>query len=41
MSLPGRPKGEYRSAKHVGRLMSAIGRSKARIPNRAEQRVVR
>ncbi len=29
MSLPGRPKGEYRSAKHVGCLMSLPGRPKA------------
>ena len=28
MSLPGRPKGEYRSAKHVGCLMSLPGRPK-------------
>ncbi len=27
MSLPGRPKGEYRSAKHVGCLMNAVPRS--------------
>ncbi len=40
MSLPGRPKGEYRSAKHGGCLMSARGRSKALIPERAARRVV-
>ncbi len=28
MSLPGRPKGEYRSAKHGGCLMSLPGRPK-------------
>ena len=28
MSPPGRPKGEYRSAKHGGRLMSPPGRPK-------------
>ena len=28
MSLPGRPKGEYRSAKHGGCLMSPPGRPK-------------
>ncbi len=28
MSLPGRPKDEYRSAKHVGCLMSLPGRPK-------------
>ena len=28
MSPPGRPKGEYRSAKHVGRPMSPPGRPK-------------
>ena len=39
MSLPGRPKGEYRSAKHVGCLMSAHGRSKALIPERTARRV--
>ena len=30
MSLPGRPKGEYRSAKHVGCLMSPSGRPAVR-----------
>jgi hypothetical protein len=40
MSLPGRPKGECRSAKHGGRLMSAHGRSKALIPQRVARRVV-
>ncbi len=29
MSPPGRPKGEYRSAKHGGCLMSPQGRPKA------------
>ena len=29
MSPPGRPKGEYRSAKHEGCLMSPPGRPKA------------
>ncbi len=28
MSLPGRPKGEYRSAQRVGCLMNAPGRPK-------------
>ncbi len=28
MSLPGRPKGEYRSAQHGGSLMSLPGRPK-------------
>ena len=52
MSLPGRPKGEYRSAQRVGCLMSLPGRPKgqyrcargrfeALIPERAARRVVR
>ena len=40
MSLPGRPKGEFRSAEHGGCLMSAPGRSQALIPQRAARRVV-
>jgi hypothetical protein len=40
MSPPGRPKGEYRSAKHEGTPVSAPGRSKALIPERVARRVV-
>ena len=40
MSPPGRPKGEYRSAKHEGTPVSVPGRSQALIPQRAARRVV-
>lgn len=40
MSPPGRPKGEFRSAQHEGTPVSAHGRSKALIPERAARRVV-
>ena len=32
MSLPGRPKGEYRSAKHAGCLMSLPDRPQGEYP---------
>jgi hypothetical protein len=40
MSPPGRPKGEYRRAKPEGTPMSAPGRARALIPQRAARRVV-
>ena len=40
MSPPGRPKGEYRSAKHEGTPVSPHGRYKALIPERVARRVV-
>jgi hypothetical protein len=40
MSLPGRPKGELRSAQHEGTPVSAPGRSRALIPERAVRRAV-
>ena len=35
MSLPGRPKGEYRSAEHEGMPVSALGRPKRSRPRLA------
>ena len=40
VSPPGRPKGEYRRAQPEGTPVSAQGRSKALIPQRAARRVV-
>ena len=41
MSAPGRPKREFRSAKHEGTVVSPPGRSPALIPERFALRVVR
>ena len=41
MSPPGRPKGEFCSAQHVGIPVSPTGRSQALIPERAARRIVK
>jgi hypothetical protein len=41
MSLPGRPKGALRSAQHEGTPVSAHGRAKAFIAERASRRGAR
>ena len=40
MSLPGRPRGEYRRAQHEGTPVSAPGRSQALVPEHPVRRVV-